>query len=172
VVDAQPKSILVVEDDAGIRSLLEHVLEQYGYSVAVAASGQSAVDQMRTHRPDLILLDLMMPDMTGHMLLKLRERERELARVPVLVVSAAEMDALAQAQELGAPVFVRKPFDIAKLMAEVQRLTEAALIQCAWCGRVVDELGEFRLRSGRKLRWASHGICPVCKEAETRDLVS
>jgi DNA-binding response OmpR family regulator len=164
------RHILVVEDDEAIRDLLTDVLTDRDYSVTTAASGTAALEAMWARRPDLILLVLLLPDMDGWTFLRLRERERDLAQVPLLVVSAAGPSALREAQELGAPVFLSKPFDVLKLLAEVERLCAQPLRQCAWCGRVVDGAGQFRLRSGRKLRWASHGICPTCKEAERRAL--
>jgi len=164
------RRVLIVEDDLAIRQMLEDVLGEHGFAVETAGSGATALVRMRANRPDLVLLDLMLPDMNGWAFLRARERERELAQVPVLVVSAAQPAGLGEAQELGAPVILTKPFDVDKLLAEVDRLCQQPVRQCAWCGRVMDEAGQFRLRSGRKLRWASHGICPTCKEAERREL--
>ena len=169
---AAPKHVLIVEDDAAIRELLEDVLELAGYVVSVANSGLKALAHMRRQQPDLVLLDLMLPDMNGWTLLQVREGERELARIPVLVISAAGPTGLADAQELGAPVYLTKPFDIENLLRQIERLCAGPVRQCAWCGQVMDDSGEFRLRSGRKLRWATHGICLVCKERERQDLLN
>ncbi len=169
---AVPKHVLIVEDDAAIRGTLEDVLQAEGYAVSVANSGVEALAHMRRYQPDLMLLDLMLPDMNGWTLLQLREGQRELARIPVLVISAAGPAGVAEAQELGAPVYLAKPFNLDDLLREIERLCAGPVRQCAWCGQVMDESGEFRLRSGRKLRWASHGICPVCKEKERQDLVN
>jgi len=65
---------------------------------------------------------------------------------------------------------VRKPFSVEDLLAEIHRLTTEPVRQCAWCGQVKDLSGSFSLRSGRKLRWASHGICPTCKAQEQAQL--
>jgi DNA-binding response OmpR family regulator len=127
---------------------------------------------MRERRPDLVLLDLKLPGMSGWTFLQNQTNERELADVPVLVLSASGASGLGMAQELGAPVCLEKPFDMDALLMEVERLCARPVRQCAWCGRVVDEHGKFRLHSGRKLRWASHGICPSCKVVEQRALVS
>jgi len=166
------KRVLIVEDDAAIRGLLEDILHVSGYAVAVARSGAEALVGMRERPPDLVLLDLMLPDMNGWTFLQVREHERALASAPVLVISAAGPTGIARAQELGAPVFLAKPFDIGNLLTEIQRLLAGPVRQCAWCGRVMDEDGDFRLRSGRKLRWATHGICPVCKERERQELLN
>jgi DNA-binding response OmpR family regulator len=164
--------VLVVEDDPAIRALLQDVLRDSGYTVATAETGDQALRQMREQCPDLVLLDLMLPGMNGWTFLRTRERDRQLATVPVLVISAAGPTGTGHAQELGAPVFLDKPFDVLELLAEVNRLCSGPIRQCAWCGQVMDDAGQFRLRSGRKLRWATHGICPTCKEAERQELLT
>ena len=164
--------MLVVEDDPAIRALLQDVLRDSGYTVATAETGDQALEQMREQRPDLVLLDLMLPGMNGWTFLRTRERDRQLATVPVLVISASGPTGTGHAQELGAPVFLDKPFDLVELLAEVKRLCSGPIRQCAWCGQVMDDAGQFRLRSGRKLRWATHGICPTCKEAERQELLT
>ena len=164
--------MLVVEDDPAIRALLQDVLRDSGYTVAIAETGDQALEQMREQPPDLVLLDLMLPGMDGWTFLRTRERDRQLATVPILVISAVGPTGTGHAQELGAPVFLHKPFDVSELLAEVNRLCSGPIRQCAWCGQVMDDAGEFRLRSGRKLRWATHGICPTCKEAERQELLT
>jgi DNA-binding response OmpR family regulator len=164
--------VLVVEDDPAIRALLQDVLRDSGYTVAIAETGDQALEQMREQPPDLVLLDLMLPGMDGWTFLRTRERDRQLATVPILVISAVGPTGTGHAQELGAPVFLHKPFDVSELLAEVNRLCSGPIRQCAWCGQVMDDAGEFRLRSGRKLRWATHGICPTCKEAERQELLT
>jgi DNA-binding response OmpR family regulator len=75
------KRVLIVEDNAAIRGLLEDVLQADGYAATVASSGMQALDQLREHRPDLMLLDLMLPDMNAWALLQARERDLALADV-------------------------------------------------------------------------------------------
>jgi hypothetical protein len=100
--------------------------------------------------------------MNGWDFLEARAGNTRLAEVPVLVVSAAGPGELDSARTLGAPVCMSKPFDIEPFMATVDRLCSGPVRQCAWCGQVMDEWGRYKLRSGRKLRWATHGICPGC----------
>jgi hypothetical protein len=57
------------------------------------------------------------------------------------------------------------------MLNEVRRLLEKPVRQCAWCGRVMDTTGVYRLQLGRKLRWATHGICASCSEEERRKLL-
>ena len=81
-------TILVVEDEQDIRSLLTYNLEREGYHVLEAADGQSALDIARKRHPDLILLDLGLPDVDG---IRLLRRIREWSRIPIIVVST-ELD--------------------------------------------------------------------------------
>jgi response regulator RpfG family c-di-GMP phosphodiesterase len=108
----------------------------------------------------------MMPTMNGWAFLEEKAHHRDLVEIPVLVVSGASDRELGEARDLGAPLFLAKPFDVEDLLMQVQRLCEGPIRQCAWCGRVTDERGEFTLQSRRKLRWATHGICPTCKDRE------
>ena len=162
----------MVEDDEAIRETLVDVLEDGGYTVERAQDGAEAIQQMERRRPDLVLLDLHMPGMDGWDFLAVKAGRRQLADVPVLVLSASSEHGLGNAQEQGAPIYVRKPFAVDKLMAEVERLTSAPAAQCAWCGQVKDRSGAFSLRSGRKLRWASHGICPRCRAEAQAELLA
>lgn len=162
--------LLVVEDDAAIAATLRDALHDAGHSVRLAGTGAAALDELHQELPDLILLDLMLPDMDGWTFL--RRRERELARVPVLVVSAAGPGGAAAAHELGAPIFLAKPFDLDVLLGQIDRLCSGNVRQCAWCGRVMNDDGSFQTRSSHKLRWATHGICPECKERERREFLN
>jgi CheY-like chemotaxis protein len=157
------KHVLVVEDDESIRDVLEDALNDAAYSVPTASTGGRAIQAMHRRLPDLLLLDLMMPDMNGWELLQRMTQCPELAAIPVLVVSAAGANGLKEAQDLGAPVFLPKPFDVDDLLLEVERLTTRPTRQCAWCGQVPTSSGDFALHSGRVLPWATHGVCPRCK---------
>jgi DNA-binding response OmpR family regulator len=166
------KHILIVEDDEAIRTMLEDLLREHHYSVAVAADGSEALTLMAERLPDLVVLDLMMgPGMSGWEFLQTHGERREFTSVPVLVLSASGPTGLSQAGQLGAPVFLAKPFNVEQLLSEVRRLSEQPVRQCAWCGRVMDTAGDYRLQSGRKLRWATHGICASCGDTERRKLL-
>ena len=116
--------ILVAEDDPDLQSLLRHALESEGYAVYVAADGQEALDQYDALAPDLLILDIMMPRLSGFEVL--RELRGDAARrqdVPVFVLTArsGEDDELT-GFELGVADYLTKPFVIGELRARVRAL--------------------------------------------------
>ena len=113
-------SILIVEDEAPIRSVITEILEDEGYQVASVANGMEALTYLREHaeRPQLILLDLGMPVMTGWEFREEQQRDPMLAGIPVIVMSALpDLDRKAAALEVAE--CLDKPVDIDKLLALV-----------------------------------------------------
>ena len=118
---AATAQVLVVDDDASIRSMVQLMLSSEGYRVASAIDGQDALEQIVARRPDVVLLDLQMPVMSGWELLEaLRERHID---VPVVVMTAAYR-ARAEAERHGAAGHLAKPFDIDDLLDVVARFAE------------------------------------------------
>lgn len=110
--------ILIVEDDAGIRTVLRTLLEAHGYRVVEAASGQRAIIEARNHRPDLVCVDLGMPDRDGADIIR---EIRAFSAVPILVVSARTMETeKIVALDSGADDYVTKPFSAPELLARVR----------------------------------------------------
>lgn len=115
---AKPKIVLVVEDEAQIRRLLRVCLERNGYSVVEAPSGESGIDEAIKHQPDLVLLDLRLPDMDGIVVLR---RIREWSQVPIIVVSVRDReDDKIQALDSGANDYITKPFGTGELLARLR----------------------------------------------------
>ncbi|MGA7731841.1 MAG: response regulator [Chloroflexia bacterium] len=108
-----PPSLLVVDDDEPIRDLLISALEGEGYRVVVARDGEEAWAKVQQVRPDMILLDLQMPRMTGWAFIK--QAEAEGISVPIVVMSAL-VNTTREAQELGAVDCLSKPFDLNDLI--------------------------------------------------------
>lgn len=117
---ARPR-ILYVEDEPDVAELVVDLLAPYGIDIRVVASGELALDELASFKPDLLLLDLMLPGMDG-ITLCLRIRDR--SRMPIIVVSArTEERYRSQAMAAGADAYVTKPFDLRALAALVlQRL--------------------------------------------------
>ncbi len=110
--------VLVVDDEPGIRGFVHAILQAEGYSVAIAANGQQALERIAEQRPDVILLDLSMPVMNGWQLNEyLRERRFE---IPVVFMTAG-FSARAEAQAHGAADYLAKPFDVDTLLDVIGR---------------------------------------------------
>lgn len=110
--------ILVVDDEREIRTLLRVALEASKHSVIEAASGQEGVDLCALNSPDLVVLDLMLPDMDG---LTVLERIRAFCAVPVIVLSVRDRDATKiAALDGGADDYLTKPFSVGELLARIR----------------------------------------------------
>lgn len=116
------RRVLVVDDDASIQGFLAEALEDEGYSVRTAGNGREALSILQAWQPDLILLDLMMPEMDGWGFREHQRRLPDLAEVPVIVLSATR-DLTAKAQALEAAQVFAKPFDLGDLLGTIDLLT-------------------------------------------------
>jgi DNA-binding response OmpR family regulator len=116
--------VLVVEDDEGIREMLKYNLVTAGFSVLEASDGASGLRTARTSRPDLILLDLMLPGMSGFDFCRAL---RKSSRVPIIMITAkdAEVDKIV-GLELGADDYITKPFSIREVLARVNAVMRRA----------------------------------------------
>ena len=112
------KRILVVDDKANVRQLLQEYLSGQGYAVETAVNGREALYAARHQVPDVILLDLMMPEMDGYAFLKEYRRERQ---VPVIIITAREEETdTVLGLELGADDYIIKPFRMRELVARIR----------------------------------------------------
>jgi CheY-like chemotaxis protein len=114
-------SVLVVDDDEDLRLLFQLGLKRAGFRISEAANGREALDAVRRDRPDLILLDLMMPVMDGWECLSALKADPGLRGIPVFIVTGKDQQ---QDQERafasGAEAFIRKPFETAALVASIR----------------------------------------------------
>ena len=115
------KKIVVIEDDGDLLSLLKYNLEKEGFSVAGLQTGRGAMELCRQTRPDLVLLDIMLPDSDGLDICKAIRRDPDLAPVPVIFLTAraSETDRIV-GLELGANDYVVKPFFVRELIARIK----------------------------------------------------
>jgi len=122
--DAKAGRVLVVEDDEGIREMLRYNLVNAGFSVQEASDGASGLRTARTSPPDLILLDLMLPGMSG---LDFCRALRKSSQVPVIMITAkdAEVDKIV-GLELGADDYITKPFSVREVLARVNSVLRRA----------------------------------------------
>ena len=114
-------SVLVVDDDASIRRMMIAALKRSdNYEFFEAGNGREALDLMRAQRPQAVVLDLMMPIMSGFDVLQERAEDPELRSIPVIIVSANRAPEIASAVDKGICAFLPKPFDIGALSALVR----------------------------------------------------
>ena len=117
-------TVLVVDDDARVRALLRQELEEAGYAVTEAADGRSALDAVRGRRPDLVVLDVMMPELSGFDVAAVLKGDPETARIPLIVLSV--VDDPERGVRLGVERYFTKPVDVRALLSEVDALLRDA----------------------------------------------
>src|SRR5271170_4470035 len=115
------KKIVLIEDDQDLYSLIQYNLEKEGFGVAGSQTGRGALDLCRRERPDLIILDIMLPDSDGLEICKAIRAHTELAHIPVIFLTAraTETDRIV-GLELGANDYIVKPFFVRELIARIK----------------------------------------------------
>lgn len=117
-IDRRPKRILVVEDESGLAESIKYSLESEGFAVVVSSTGPGGLEATRVYEPDLILLDLMLPEMSG---LDVCRQIRSFSDVPIIMLTAKDYEADKVAGlELGADDYMTKPFSMRELVARVR----------------------------------------------------
>ena len=115
--------ILSVDDETDVSTLIAFHLRQHGYEVATAETGREALQSIHARRPDLLLLDLMLPDIDGFAICEILRREIETAALPIIIISAwNEQDSRHLGLEMGAIDFMNKPFSPRLLVNRVNYL--------------------------------------------------
>ena len=118
-----PCTILSVDDEQDVTDLVRFNLTRVGYHVLTAASGREALDTIRIRPPDLIILDLMLPDIDGFGVCEILRRQPSTATIPIVILTAwATTDAQHLGLELGALDYLTKPFSPRELVERVRRL--------------------------------------------------
>jgi CheY-like chemotaxis protein len=123
--------VLVVDDDPSIRRMIVAALKRDGYTFCEAPNGKEALEMMRHEHPNVVVLDLMMPVLSGWDVLQARELEPELRQIPVIVISANRAPEVATAVDKGICAFLPKPFDIGALSALVRSCLPVAKARSA-----------------------------------------
>ncbi len=142
--------ILVVDDEPDIRELLKDILDDEGYQVSTAEHAQAARAARRARRPDLVLLDIWMPDTDGISLLREWHKDGE-TQTPVVMMSGhGTVETAVEATRLGAYDFIEKPLSMAKLLITVRRALESARLRQENIGLRQQTPGQYELlgRSG------------------------
>lgn len=116
----QPRLILIVEDDRAVAGMISEFISSSGYDTEVARDGQDAIVKAREFQPDLIIMDLMLPRLTGGEAASRLKQDALTARIPIVGISAVA-DVTALAELLPLDEVVPKPFDLDDLLAAVER---------------------------------------------------
>lgn len=118
-----PKHVMLAEDEPNIVESLRFLLDRAGFSVSVCDNGRAALDQVLSAPPDVLVLDVMLPELNGFEILRLMRADERGASVPVLILTAkGQREDKELALETGADLFISKPFANAELIAAVQSL--------------------------------------------------
>ena len=117
--------ILVVDDNPVALDSMEGILKREGYDLFFASNGKEALKEAEKVKPDLILLDVMMPGMDGFEVCRIIRKTPVLSEVPVVLVTALDdLDSLLEGIEAGADDFISKPYNIAELRTRVKTITK------------------------------------------------
>jgi DNA-binding response OmpR family regulator len=161
------KTILVADDKASVRNLVREYLEAEGFRVVIAANGRDALYAARQEKPDLILLDIMMPELSGTEFIKIFRKERD---TPIILLTArlSETDKVL-GLELGADDYVTKPFGMKELVARINAVLRRAG-STPMSGAEVLSIGEIRL--DRESRTITAGGNPISLTPSEFDLLA
>jgi len=157
--------VLVVEDDEGIREMLKYNLSAAGFSVQEASDGAAGLRTARTAKPDLILLDLMLPGMSGFDFCRAL---RKSSRVPIIMLTAkdSEVDKIV-GLELGADDYITKPFSIREVLARVNAVLRRAMLDSTEPRSIpeVDSIADFTIdRAARRVVLRGHDVKVTARE--------
>ena len=120
-----PKEILIVDDEPSIVVPIQFLMEQQGYSVLVAENGEDALDLIYKYKPDLILLDIMLPRIDGYEVCEIVRLNPEYRDIKIIFLTAKGREVeIAKGLSLGADAYITKPFSNTELVAKVQELLD------------------------------------------------
>ncbi|MDP2874745.1 MAG: response regulator [Holophaga sp.] len=180
MIRSETPLILAVDDTPENLKLLAEILETYEYDAAFAMDGLEALTFVQQEKPELILLDVLMPGMDGFEVCRRLKADPTTAAIPVIFLTAkTETEDIVKGFEVGAVDYVTKPFKIAELIARVRthvelfrarveiRTLRGMLPTCAHCKKIRDDQGKWQpievYISDRTEAEFSHGYCPTCQ---------
>ena len=121
--------VLVVDDEPDLIRILEFGLRAAGYQVEIAVDGQEGLKKAREIRPDIILLDLMLPKLDGYKVCRLLKFDERYRQIPIIILSARTQEGdQALAKEMGANRFVTKPYEFGEILAHIEALLKASSV--------------------------------------------
>lgn len=119
------KKILIVEDEAELVEMLKIRLEAAGYDIISAYDGEEGMEKAKKEKPDLILLDLMLPKIDGYQICSTLKKDKIYSHIPIVIFSArAQKHEIKMGEELGAEAYITKPFEPSVLLAKISELVK------------------------------------------------
>ena len=123
MVNPADKTVLAVDDDKDILALVEYALHSEGYRVLIASDGEQALKTVREQSPDLIVMDVMMPEISGFQVLRQIKEDEATQQIPVIMLTAKDEESdILSGWLRGADLYMTKPFDPWELIANVNRV--------------------------------------------------
>lgn len=125
--DTPRARVLVVDDEPDLVRILEFALRAAGYQVEVAGDGQEGLKKARDTRPDIILLDLMLPKLDGYKVCRMLKFDERYRHIPIVILSARTQEGdQSLALEMGANLFVTKPYEFEEILGHIETLLKSA----------------------------------------------
>ena len=117
-----PSKIMIVDDEVHLARILQFTLEHAGYEVVTAFDGQEAIQKAREARPDLVILDLMLPLIDGYKVCNILKQDDELGNVPIIILTARDLATEELEEPIGADLLMQKPFNSGDLIDSIADL--------------------------------------------------
>ncbi|HWB63712.1 MAG TPA: response regulator, partial [Chitinophagales bacterium] len=138
------KKVLVIEDNGAVRENIEEILDLAGYKVTCAENGKKGVDMALKEKPDLIICDIMMPELDGYGVLHMLSKNSETSAIPFIFLTAkAERSDLRRGMEMGADDYITKPFDDIELLNAIEtRLKKSEMLKTEYASSI-DGINDF-----------------------------
>ncbi len=167
-------SVLIVDDEPKNIQLLGNLLKEENYEVEFATSGKEAIEWVNSRQFDLILLDIMMPEMDGYEVCKIIKSNTYKRHIPIIFITAkTEADDIVKAFEMGGADYITKPFKAAELLIRVKMQMEMKVLRglipiCAKCKDIRNDKGMWNKMEeyieNHSSALFSHSLCPKCTE--------
>jgi len=119
-IESAKARIMIIDDEKGLVDVIRDFLEERGFLVTAAYDGKSGIEAVRNNKPDLIILDILMPDMDGRAVLKKLKKDKDIKDIPVIILSGkTDQFDRNYLLELGAYEYVTKPYDSYRLLRQI-----------------------------------------------------